>query len=397
MLKPILILQAQGGAGGSDEYLIIDKSPFTVGRHKDNDAAFPTVNEISGKHARFEFADGSWSVTDLKSTNKTYVNGKQLEHDVRTPLAVGDFVALAKQLYRVVPKTERPGGAEVVVRTMGLQDTWELQNAPELIRILEQQRTYPFFQPIVDLQSQETLGWEALGRAVGTAGPIPIGKLFNLAAYQRRETDLSLAFRESSRQCAECRHCWTNQTPFYLFFNLHPAEIYEEQRFLQSVRVMSESAELRKWYKLVVEMPESWVSKVDQMRRVVDKIRELGMLVAYDDFGQGQSRLEEMVRIPPDFLKLDRHLIADLGGARTMYRISQALVETCRELKVVTLGEGIETQEEWQACKDLQMDLGQGYLFETPKAAYQLFKADPATLPVQRPDCPFVKLNLIKR
>jgi EAL domain-containing protein (putative c-di-GMP-specific phosphodiesterase class I) len=396
MPNPLLILQSQTSGDAGDDFLIVDRTPFIVGRDRHCDAYVP-LRDISKRHVSFSHAEGTWWVTDLGSTNGSYVRGEKIKPGTPVQVALGDFISLGKQLYRVVPTTDRTTGSSDVSRTQRVPGVGEVQHlGPELVRILEQQRTYPYFQPIVDLTTEKPVGWEALGRAAGDEGPIPIGKLFLIAVYHRRETALSLSLRESARQCAECRYCWPNPEPAYLFLNVHPNEIHDERRFTRSLRELAESEDLRRWYHPVIEMPESLVSDVAQTRRVVEEIRSLGLGVAYDDFGQGQARLEDLVTVPPDFVKLDRRLIVDLGADRALYKIVRALVDTCRELKVRTVGEGIETAEELQACREVQIELGQGFLLQTPQPAYRLFDADPATLPSQRPECPFVQLSLLK-
>jgi EAL domain-containing protein (putative c-di-GMP-specific phosphodiesterase class I) len=397
MVKPLLILESQVSGDVGEDFLVVDHSPFVVGRERCCDGYVP-LKEISKKHATLSYRDDAWWVTDLKSTNHTFVRGEELKPGVPVHLDLGDFVSFGNRLYRVVPTTDRSGGSASsdAGKTRSVTQVGAMQLGPDLIRILEAQRTYPYFQPIVDLATEQSIGWEALGRAAGDEGPIAIGKLFVAAAVHGREVDLSLSLRDSARHCAECRYCWPNPEPAYLFFNAHPTEIRDERRFWRSLQELARSDSLRQWYQLVVEMPESLVSNVEQTRRVVEQIRGLGMLVAYDDFGQGQARLEDLVIVPPDFVKLDRRLIADLGADRALHRIVSALVDTCRELNVRTLAEGIETAEELRACRALNIELGQGFLLQTPQPAYRLFGADLRKLPTQRPQCPFVQLNLLK-
>lgn len=263
----------------------------------------------------------------------------------------------------------------------------------DLIVILDQNRTYPHFQPIVDLATGQTVGWESLGRAAPvTPGNNPdVGLLFWLAKQNNLETKLSLAFRSSAQACAECRHCWPNPSTSYLFVNVHPSEI-KGADFLDRLAAFAQ-APIRNNYQLVIEMPESWVCKTEEMQHIVKALRQHGLKVAYDDFGTGQSRIADLIGVPPDFLKLDRELVAGIDSNRVKRNLVQAIVQSCRELNVVTLGECIETEAEKNACIDLGIQLGQGYLLSRPKPAYDLFSIDKGTLPADR--CPFVRLGVL--
>ena len=141
-------------------------------------------------------------------------------------------------------------------------------------------------------------------------------------------------------------------------------------------------------------MPETWISNTEQVRSLAEKVRALGIKVAYDDFGAGQSRLAELIAVPPDFLKLDRELVTGLGDNQVKQRLVKAIVNACQDLNVTTLAEGIETPEELQACLDLRIDLGQGFLLGSPQPAYEIFDTDVTTLV---DTCPFVQLNIINR
>ena len=108
----------------------------------------------------------------------------------------------------------------------------------------------------------------------------------------------------------------------------------------------------------------------------------------------GQSRLSDLITVPPDFLKLDRQLVSGLDSNQVKQDLGQALVNACRDLHVTALAEGIETPEERDACLAMHIDLGQGFLLGSPQPAYELFEVDVRTLV---DDCPFVRLNIVQR
>lgn len=382
----VLILKSHGHEVGGDEYIVVEHSPFTVGRRPENDAQISRP-DVSGLHAAFRKNSGIWLLSDNKSTNGTFLNGQRITEAV--PLKLGDIIHFATKGYQIVPKIERLDG---LVSTTVLADSSDIQGMVDLLKIVSDQRTYPHFQPIVDLASRTTVGWEALGRAIATSGPILPASLFRLAGQSKFESKLSIRFRESARFCVECAHCWKTNPGDMLFINLHPAEIHDDG-FLESLEEFSRSTLLQR-FQVILEMPESWVCNTQEMQVLVKEIRQLGMFVAYDDFGAGQSRIPDLITVPPDFLKLDRQLIASLGAHRVKHSLVLAIVNACRELNVTTLGEGIETEDELKACIDMGIDLGQGFYLCRPKPAYDLFHADRDTLP---PTCPFIRLDLMPK
>jgi EAL domain-containing protein (putative c-di-GMP-specific phosphodiesterase class I) len=91
------------------------------------------------------------------------------------------------------------------------------------------------------------------------------------------------------------------------------------------------------------------------------------MKLAYDDFGAGQARLNELVEARPHYVKFDRKLISALDKADADRRqMVASLVSMCRQLGIVTLAEGVETAAEAEACTAIGFELMQGYYFGRP-------------------------------
>ena len=92
------------------------------------------------------------------------------------------------------------------------------------------------------------------------------------------------------------------------------------------------------------------------------------MQLAYDDFGSGQARLMELAEVPPDVLKFDIKIVRGLPLASTQSRATvEALVRIARDLGVVALAEGVETEAEADVCRELGFELAQGFLFGRPE------------------------------
>lgn len=376
-----LILRSQDGDGG---YVVVETSPFTVGRAPENDLRIRHPG-VSGFHAEIHEADDIWRVTDRGSTNGTFVNGVRIESTV--VLRVGDILHFGGVGFRVVREIDMVSESPAT-RTLP-DSSGRVRSVIELFRIIQEGRSWPAFQPILDLGAREVMGWEALGRAASRNAGGP-AVLFKIAEESNAASGLSASFRQSARQCASCRHCWPAGTRKYLFLNLHPAEILVPS-FPELLDGLVDSALLR-WYQPVVELPESLVINGRELVVWVEEIRRRGLLVAYDDFGKGQSRIPDLLHAPPDFLKLDRELVSGLGSQSVKDDLVKAIVDACGRLGVHAIAEGIETEEELAASVNLGIEYGQGYLLAKPTPAWKLFGADPDSLPE---DCLFVRHGML--
>ena len=334
--------------------------PFRIGRHPDQDLTLDS-SAVSGRHAELRLAKGELEIEDLGSTNGTLLNGRPIAGT--SPLREGDILQLATLEFRL--GILEPGRTEAL-----LGSTTEIGSPlPSLLvertikfrDLLDQEAVAAHFQPIVSLADRRPMAYEVLGRSRLPALPLSSWELFEIAAVVGAEARLSRLFRR--RGASDCRAMPGN---LVYFFNPHPAELREEG-LLDSLRQLrADNPHLH----LVLEIHEAAITEPATMARLQEDLRELGIGLAYDDFGAGQTRLGELAAAPPDFLKFDRGMIEGIDGDRGgRSRLLAALVKMAGELGIRCIAEGIEREAEAKACADLGFELGQGYLFGMPEPA----------------------------
>jgi EAL domain-containing protein (putative c-di-GMP-specific phosphodiesterase class I) len=333
---------------------------FVVGRHPDGDLVLNS-SRVSGRHAALMQVRGHLFIRDLDSTNGTFVNRERLVGTTR--LREGDHVQFANLEFRVEMQEAPPSDYEIPVecRTFKcleeLSDDWVFSRFDELMR---QRAIEPHFQRIVRLDTGETIGFEALARSPLPGLQYP-NELFGAAAIVQQEVELSLICRERAIEVGR-DFCFGSD----LYVNTHPQESLLDD-------VVRQVAELRRMApdtRLVIEVHEATIQSAPLMLDAAQRLRDLGVKLAYDDFGAGQSRLLEICQIPPDVLKFDRQLISGIDRASPQqHRLLKMLVEIAAGFGSQTLAEGIETLDEAAACRDLGFHLAQGYFFGRPAPA----------------------------
>jgi hypothetical protein len=110
-------------------------------------------------------------------------------------------------------------------------------------------------------------------------------------------------------------------------------------------------------HRVVVEILETSVYDEPNLARSVHFFRELGCLVAIDDFGAGESNFERIWRIQPDIVKLDRSMVVEATRTRRVRREAGCLV----------VMEGLETSEHALIALESDADFVQGYYFGEPR------------------------------
>ncbi|MGB9693051.1 MAG: EAL domain-containing protein, partial [Candidatus Sumerlaeaceae bacterium] len=120
---------------------------------------------------------------------------------------------------------------------------------------------------------------------------------------------------------------------------------------------------------LVVEIPEMLVTNDAALSALRERLGELNIQLAYDDFGAGQARLVELTRVPPEYLKFDKVLVGDLAKPGLRVRtILEMLITFAHDLGVKCVAEGVASHEVAAAACDVGFDLLQGHFFSKASA-----------------------------
>ncbi len=101
----------------------------------------------------------------------------------------------------------------------------------------------------------------------------------------------------------------------------------------------------------------------------LERLKDVGVSIAVDDFGTGFSSLSHIKRLPVDTLKIDRSFVDDVTREPDAASIISAITSMARGLGVKTIAEGVETEEQRNVLHLLRCDMGQGYRFNPPLAA----------------------------
>lgn len=356
------------GALGQQKTVVIPLSEqqFTIGRHADCDLSLPS-HEISRLHAKITIQGDSVFVEDCGSTNGTYVNRKRI--DGSTAILEGDVVHFSSIEFRL-RKNAGPSrqvdedGDKTFIASIRhperqLPEQFVKYEA-EFLELLKTQAIQPYCQPIIELSSNKIGAYEALGRGAHPKLPKSPSQLFKMAEKLGYAEQLSRMFRHLAISRA------AEQADKYpmLFLNMHPHEMFKNDLTvsLQQIR------EIAPTLTIVLEVHETAVTQAEDMQALLKTFRKYNFKLAYDDFGAGQSRLTELVEIPPDFLKFDINLVKDIHKSEKKQNLVKSLVDICDNFGIKTLAEGVEVVGEAEICRQIGFDYIQGYLFGEPKA-----------------------------
>jgi EAL domain-containing protein (putative c-di-GMP-specific phosphodiesterase class I) len=138
---------------------------------------------------------------------------------------------------------------------------------------------------------------------------------------------------------------------------------------------------------IVIEITENErVGDDDRLAQRLEPLRGRGARIAVDDAGAGYSGLQQVMRIQPDIIKLDRSLVANVDSDPAKAALIDSFVRFARRTGASVCAEGIETPEELKVLADLDVTYGQGFGLARPAAPWaQVGAWVPGTLRSREP------------
>jgi diguanylate cyclase (GGDEF)-like protein/PAS domain S-box-containing protein len=268
-------------------------------------------------------------------------------------------------------RSKRSGPGGYVIHAAGEADAiGRLSLSTRLRRAVEQRQWMLHYQPVIDLRTGAMTGVEALIRWPDPTGGLVLpGEFIPLAEEMGLiEAIGEWVVEEVCRQDVEWR---AQGLELDLAFNLSPRQLWQEDladRIVEPVLAAGMDPA-----RVTVEVTESMaMTNPDRTVGILQELHDRGLRLAIDDFGTGYSSLSRLRYLPVDILKIDRSFVRGLHADAQNGSLVSAMIALASNLGMVTIAEGIETEDEWRALTDRECSLGQGFLFSRPVPAEEI-------------------------
>jgi EAL domain-containing protein (putative c-di-GMP-specific phosphodiesterase class I)/AmiR/NasT family two-component response regulator len=295
--------------------------------------------------------------------------------------AVGYLVkgSSARQIVDAIRATARGQGAlsaevaaDVIQELAGqLRQEEELvrrrgEQVQSIRRVLAGQGLTMLFQPLADLQTGAVVGLEALARFDSQRWRAP-EIAFREAAGVGLLVDLELAAIRSALAQIDGL-----PDEAFLSINMSPATVMSA-RFMETISTAPAD-------RVVIEITEhAQVDDYTALNEALAMLRGRKVRLAIDDAGAGFSSLQHIIRLAPDFIKLDITLTRGIDEAPVRRALATALISFASEIGAAIIAEGIETAGEFDTLRALGVPFGQGFYLARPGPANSLVSGIPST------------------
>lgn len=236
---------------------------------------------------------------------------------------------------------------------------------PELKAALDRDQFELHFQPQIDIRSGRIIGAEALLRwNHPKRGLLTPDRFIDLITG----SDMSIGVGRWAlfQACAEAKK-WQTLTgrPLKMAVNLFPRQTYSKSLVNDVTWALADTGldagclELELTENTILDSSENFIE-------VLSYLRDLGVTIGLDDFGTGYASLNSLTSYPVDTIKVDRRFVSGAEGKPESQAVLRAMVMLAREFGLVSVAEGVETDEEARMIQQIGFNLGQGYNWSRP-------------------------------
>lgn len=230
-----------------------------------------------------------------------------------------------------------------------------------LNEILSQRQLSALFQPIIDMQRGEIIGYEGLIRGPSDS---PLHSPMNLFKVARAH-NLGVEIEHLCRRVTISRFAELN-LPGKLFLNVSPEMLLQPQArhgetlgYIEEVGLPPD--------RVIIELTENQPTyDYELLREAVMHYRGMGFRIAIDDLGEGFSSLRLWSELRPEYVKIDKHFVHGINQDPVKLQFVRSIQEIAEESGSIVIAEGIETQTELLLVRDLGIACGQGYHIGRP-------------------------------
>jgi len=358
----------------------------------------PPMLRHSDLVARLEGNQFAILLDGLKQIDHAVIVADRILEEILAPFAMGDReVFLSASLGIAVSATGYSRGDDVLrdaetalhrAKQLGgarceVFDTAILKSLQSILQLeadlepaLERQEFHVFYQPIVSLESDKVVGFEALLRwqhpVLGMIPPIEF-----IAIPERTGLIVPLGHWALLEACLQLKTWQDTQSASDLWISVNVSSVQLRPSLVEDIgQVLRDSGVEARC--LVLELTESVaMENPTAAKTLLMQIRALGVRVSLDDFGTGHSSLACLRQLPVDALKIDQSFVRGIESNDDMTPIFGIVTTTAKQLGLSVVAEGIENEDQLALIRTLRCEFGQGYHLSKPldrEAASQILK-----------------------
>jgi len=261
-------------------------------------------------------------------------------------------------MYRA--KQEGGGRFEVFDRHLKVHLTVQQERERELRHMLDERRFEVCYQPVYVLGDGRLVGFESILRSA-RAGTVEDSFADMFALAEEAGVSIGIGREVTESVCRQVRAWSDAHHELTVSINLSLRQFYHADLLPQTIKILEATGADPS--RLMFEVSESTLNEnPDAAVRILQRMVDLNLRVAVDDFGSALAPINHLVQLPIDVVKLDARLTAAAAGGGKQAAMIESLIHLGGLLGVQVVAQGVETAKELEALRKLGCELGQGSL-----------------------------------
>lgn len=241
----------------------------------------------------------------------------------------------------------------------------------ELRTAVENEEFIVYYQPFVDLNSDELVGMEALIRRVKHNGELVLpGTFINLLEQMNLIEIVDVMVIE--KVCEQLRK-WIDSGYKIVPVSVNLSALqFKNPAFAKNIKDILNKYDIEPKY-VVLEITESTLmEEIGIAQLVMKELKLYGFTISIDDFGTGYASIGYLKKFMFDHLKIDISFIKEIVKNPQDKAIVEAIISIANTLNLKTIAEGIESEEQLQVMSNLGCQMGQGFLWDKPISSQEI-------------------------
>jgi EAL domain-containing protein (putative c-di-GMP-specific phosphodiesterase class I) len=260
-------------------------------------------------------------------------------------------------------------GIALLFVAIGVWLSWrpESEANDEFVAAIRNGEFIPFYQPVMDIETQRLRGCEVLMRWRRPNGVIVSpGQFMAYAENNGHIFDMTRnMMRVSSEEVGEL---YGENPDFKLSINLFAGHFLDRE-VISDIKSIFEKSEIA-FQQIVVEVTERHpLQDMELARKIIAELQALGVRVALDDVGTGHGGMAYLQKLGVDIIKIDKMFIDTISSDDNSTTIVDSMVELADNLGMGIIAEGVELEEQIERLLELGVTAAQGYYFAQPMPA----------------------------
>lgn len=328
---------------GADQFALVENGEFFIDRYE------ALATDLTSK-----FKGRLITIKDEKT-------GENLEIEVHTTIgfALDEKDTLMKATTAL--KVAKTAKKDFVCYFKGLNKkdeyTAQIQRSILIRQAIINNTILPYYQPIFD-SNLNIVKYECLIR-ISDNGEIVSPYLFlDVSRRIKRYAELQKMIIQSAIEKLN------NDPNLVLSLNLSGRDMLDGDVSVFIIRLLNQYNVADR---LILELVEDEnLENVERIENFIDKVKNIGVKIAIDDFGSGYSNFSYILKLRPDYIKIDGTLIKNMDSNKDSYKITSAIVSFAKDLGIKIIAEYIHSREIFDICIELGIDEFQGFYLGMP-------------------------------